>query len=457
MIDASIVLQKFMEKIGEIFDSFGEIDDLTVSINKETDQLGLDLLSEYIKWMDNEIRESQHRKKDWSVERNNDRNTILTEMGQLEYNRTYFVSKTKKRYAYLADECLGITVHQRMDKGFKDKLVNTATEISYEKATCLVGRDKVSRQTVKQAIHSFDTDMIKHVVLPGENEEKKKVPHLFVDADEDHISIKGKEKAEQKLVYVYEGARFNEKEGKNELVNPYYLTAVSGPELFMELYEYIKNNYDFNVIERIYIQGDGAHWIKGGTNIIPNSRFVLDKYHMMKQAWKCVGTDSEMRGRLWGALESGDMDELDVIMNEVIEKSDDEERDNIIKGFKYFYNNFDGIRIYSDPCENPGRCSAEGHVSHILSHRLSSRPLTWSEKGSDNMARLRVCLKNGGSIKDIRNNQEYVSEIEKTCFKRNRYLTDGHGMMYDVYHNITVLNKGHRTRLYEALRNLRGA
>lgn len=43
-------------------------------------------------------------------------------------------------------------------------------------------------------------------------------------------------------------------------------------------------------------------------------------------------------------------------------------------------------------------CSAEGHVSHILSSRLSSRPLGWYRKGVDQMSRLRVFASNGGDV-----------------------------------------------------------
>ncbi|MGI6574808.1 MAG: UPF0236 family transposase-like protein [bacterium] len=46
-------------------------------------------------------------------------------------------------------------------------------------------------------------------------------------------------------------------------------------------------------------------------------------------------------------------------------------------------------------------CSAEGHVSHILSSRLSSRPLGWSRTGVDQMARLRVFVANGGDVYDM--------------------------------------------------------
>ena len=47
-------------------------------------------------------------------------------------------------------------------------------------------------------------------------------------------------------------------------------------------------------------------------------------------------------------------------------------------------------------------CSAEGHVSHDLSHRLSSRPMGWSQDGADRMAKLRIYEKNFGRAKIIK-------------------------------------------------------
>lgn len=457
MIDISIVLQNFTKELGKTFDSFEQFEDLVQNMRENTDQLGLDMISTYMEALDEEIKESTERKKDWTVERFNDRNGILTEMGMLHYNRRYYSSKTGDGYSYLVDECMGITSHQRIDIGLKDKFVKTATDISYEKTTQSVGREKVSRQTVKKAIHDFEPELIKHVVLPDSPEEKEKIQYLYIDADEDHLSVLNKERAEQKLVYVYEGKTYNDKEDKMELLNPYYITGTSGTKLFREAYEYIKNNYDFNEIKKIYIQGDGANWIKGGTNIIPNSCYVLDKYHMMKQTKKCVGTDGELRARLWDSLMEADIEELDVVMNEVLDGAEEEKHKDIVKNFRYFYERFDGIKIYSDPNERLVGCSAEGHVSHILSHRLSSRPLTWSERGSDNMAKLRVCIKNGGNVTEIRRNQSYVRDIEKRKIIRNRFMTDGCGVMYDVYGNIEVLKTGHRTGLYKVLRKLRGA
>lgn len=46
-------------------------------------------------------------------------------------------------------------------------------------------------------------------------------------------------------------------------------------------------------------------------------------------------------------------------------------------------------------------CSAEGHVSSVLSERMSSRPMGWSETGSDRMCKLRCVIRNYGREKVI--------------------------------------------------------
>lgn len=54
-------------------------------------------------------------------------------------------------------------------------------------------------------------------------------------------------------------------------------------------------------------------------------------------------------------------------------------------------------------------CSAESHVSHVLSDRLSSRPMGWSQTGADRMSKLRCYERNygrDGIIKLVRYSRE---------------------------------------------------
>ena len=64
----------------------------------------------------------------------------------------------------------------------------------------------------------------------------------------------------------------------------------------------------------------------------------------------------------------------------------------------YILGNWPGIMLSMAKKDPNLRCSAEGHVSHVYSDRMSSRPLGWSKLGADKMARLRVYWKNGGDM-----------------------------------------------------------
>lgn len=67
----------------------------------------------------------------------------------------------------------------------------------------------------------------------------------------------------------------------------------------------------------------------------------------------------------------------------------------------YILSNWSGIQISMKGKDKNIQCSAEGHVSHVFSDRMSSRPLGWSRIGCDKMARLRVYQKNRGNMLEL--------------------------------------------------------
>lgn len=77
----------------------------------------------------------------------------------------------------------------------------------------------------------------------------------------------------------------------------------------------------------------------------------------------------------------------------------------------YFRNNWEAIqRAFHD--KNVLGCSAEGHVSNVYSDRMSSRPMGWSEIGSDRMCKLRCFVRNYG--------RERIADLVK--FRREKEL-----------------------------------
>ena len=68
---------------------------------------------------------------------------------------------------------------------------------------------------------------------------------------------------------------------------------------------------------------------------------------------------------------------------------------------EYILSNWSAVKVRLAGREGILGCSAEGHVSHVLSSRMSSRPMGWSKIGVEKMARLRAYYWNGGKMLEL--------------------------------------------------------
>ncbi|WP_442913554.1 UPF0236 family transposase-like protein [Lacrimispora sp.] len=102
------------------------------------------------------------------------------------------------------------------------------------------------------------------------------------------------------------------------------------------------------------------------------------------------------------------------IYERILTVTGDGNKYNEVQGaLTYFMNQWDGIRIRTEEAGGNWKCCAEGQVSHVLSARLSSRPMGWSEKGCDQMSKLRAYTRNGGKIIDLLEYQKKKKREEK--------------------------------------------
>ena len=147
---------------------------------------------------------------------------------------------------------------------------------------------------------------------------------------------------------------------------------------------------------KVYIIGDGASWIKRGLDVLPNSEFILDRFHLFKYMTKICGKGS--RKELFASLETNDKARFEAYVEQMKEKYPHRMK-QIIAGATYIENQWDYAR--ASLLRPDIRSSTEAHVSHILSARLSSRPLGWSKKGAETIAKLRVLVDNNESIQEF--------------------------------------------------------
>ena len=405
------------------------------AIREVTEELEIGVIRDSLELMDKKLRESRERKEKYEVV-HKDRRTIITSLGEVSFERTYFREKESRICTYLVDELIELGKKERLTEDAKVRMLEEVTEGSYRKSgemTCLNG-DKVSRQTVKNEIHALEFPEEK------EPEEKRKVKTLFIDADEDHVALQYLEKkgdvqrtegmyknngAINKIVYVYEGI---EQEGpkskRRRLVRPHYFCgSYSGEEnakLWEEVEEYIRRNYDEKVLEKVYLGADGGGWIKGAKEKLGEAVPVLDEFHLSKylvQMTHFLGDSAaDARRELKESIQGGKVESFLECCQKILSYTEDPAvKKRIERGRVYIQGNWDGAVRRLTARGIVCGCSAEGHVSHVLSARMSSRPMGWSRTGADKMARLLAYRKNGRDLLELVRYQDHGEELPKAA------------------------------------------
>ena len=376
---------------------------LELKVKEILNKLGKEIMKMVLEAQDAYIVEHREERPGWVIERRQEEKHVVTVFGEMCYRRTYFYHKETQSYAHLADAYAGYTPHMRVDAAVKALLADMATEQSYRRS----GRgpeqhrwgESLSGQTVKNTIDGIKVPLNSDDMTSAE---KRTVKVLYIEADEDHVARRGKKgRMPIPLVYVHEGIE-EAGRGRNRLRNARYF---SGPyktidDLWFAVLDYIENQYELDQIERIYINGDGAAWMRSGTEIIPKSVFVLDRFHLSKYIIAAVGSEPKLQKAIWEHIERSDLERVMEVLDNAQKLRPDRQK-AIKKAKRYIRGQWDGIETRNRYREEVHGCSAEGHVSHILSARLSNRPGAWSKGGAEQMAALRAAKANGLNIQEI--------------------------------------------------------
>lgn len=266
-------------------------------ITAELHNVGLRMIQDSLEAMDRMLLESPVRREHWVVESHTTKQ-MMTSLGVVTFRKTLFANKESGKSEYLLDQFLGLDRNERLTEDVLTRLLEEAAQTAYrrggENASLTSG---VSKQTVKNKLH--------HLEFPENHEKpekKKKVEYLYIDADEDHISLQFREKKGEltvrgnhqknntlitKLVYVYEGIEpESPKSRRHCLVTPHYFCGVNTGEgnqkFWDEVYDCIRSRYDLETVKKIYLNADGGGWIREGMERLAGVTCVLDGFHLKK-------------------------------------------------------------------------------------------------------------------------------------------------------------------------------
>lgn len=235
-------------------------------VSKEVTNLGCSMIAEEQESYDEILRKRKDLRKGWYIVRR-DETTITTSLGDVTYSRTLFKNTKTGNSCYLLDKLLEIESHTRMSEDAIARMLEEAADSNYRKggAKASISGSVMTKETVMNKLHELEFPKTLH------EGERKNVDTLYIDADEDHVSLQYLEKKGNikkprintimpRLAYVYEGID-TEENGRPKLVNVKYFGGVYDgtgeiERFWKGVYEYIESAYDVDKIKRINLNGD---------------------------------------------------------------------------------------------------------------------------------------------------------------------------------------------------------
>ncbi len=396
----------------------GGLSKFTEDLNDRLMQLGYELTKFSLEYAEDIIFKLKERKQEFESLEIDDRK-IVTIFGEVDFKRRYYLDRTTSERVYLLDEYFKIAPKERLLENVETKLIEEAIESNYEKAGKVVAyKTEISKQTVMNKISELKIN------LEAEKSTMKKVvDNIYCIADEDHVHLQKGGIEEPRLIVVYDSVT---KDGKRlKLCNKKHFGGVYKSridDLWEEVLTYLDNIYELDKVKNIYVLGDGANWIKTGLEWLPKSINILDKFHLTKVVNGIVGKETkenakekaEYKRRIYRSFYAFNFEETKNIVYEILaEEMEENTRKKKEKLLGYILNNKEGItNLYKYQKELHG-CSAEGHISHLYSARLSSRPLGWKTINVDNVSRLRLLRADNREIKEVVHNKRKVIEFKE--------------------------------------------
>ena len=384
------LFQSFVNHLNNILIDNQYLHEIEHNIQKSTNILNLDTLKQILEFLDLEYKNSNERKEKYYVQQTRQR-TLITSLGLLTFNKTYYKSKKiingKYEYYSFLEDYLGISKWSKMTLAAETQLINNALDNGYTwSANNSIPNYITTRQTISSKIQTINYNYI-------ENIERKETPDvIYIEADEVHANLQsrspGKKNRIVPVILTHEGHKETFVK-KKELKEQHYISSsiLKTDKLWEETYKFLDKKYDLSKEPTIFISGDGGPWIKSYDVAFSNAIYVLDPFHYFNKKLSVIFkkepivtsiADSYLRHRM--------IDEFKLLVKTQIEQYPDEKKE-ILKVQRFLINNIDGIINQKHPLYKCP-CSMEGHISNKYAKFITSRPHSYSEGGLENIVQL---------------------------------------------------------------------
>ena len=241
------LFQSLVNHLSNILENNLFLHELDHNISNSNNELNLDILKQILEYL--EYKNSKERKSLYYVQQTRER-TLITSLGLLTFNKTYYKSKKiingkYKYYSYLEDY-LGIAKWAKMTLASEVILINNTLDSGYSwSANNSIPNYITARQTISSKIQSINYNYV-------ENISKKDTPEvIYIEDDEVHANLQSRDKGTKNrilsVILTHEGHKevfFKKKKLKEQ----HYIASsiLKTDKVWNEAYKYLDTKYDLD-------------------------------------------------------------------------------------------------------------------------------------------------------------------------------------------------------------------
>ena len=410
--------------------------DIIEHIAELVSKLAIESLLYYFKLIDDNFKHSETRKRSYYIKGYRDR-TIITPFGELTFTRTIYELKTpnqnnKKTCLTYLDRHLGLPRYDRYDPTVKAMIFEQfSTQNSMTKVGRIIGDRIYSSFTKKESrkYHEIPRQTIQNIVSksnvykPSLKEVDYDVDTIFIMADEKFVATQGngRNKVMVKSCVVFDGLRNTASKGTEYTGKYSYSNFESTEDFWMEVYDIVSQRYDLEKQPTIYIMGDGARWIKNGTQFFKNSSFALDRFHF-SQAINHITKDSDYKKLIYNYILNDRKKDYKTIIEHLINNIDSSREEIIREKSKYLLNHWNAIHtMYKEVMIG---CGMEGAISHNIASIFSNIPKGYNEDNLETYLNIRHLHLNNYDLREV-----YLNIYDK----EEKIVTDLKPLNYSMF------------------------
>ena len=310
----SVFSQKLYEMINIVFESITSNDvnsrylSLISNLQNSTRNIIKSTIVSLFEAIDTEYKDSKDRLLYYYISKTNVKRTIITVVGEISFERTYYKDKNTGKCFFYIDSLFNLPKYDHYDPILKGIAINNAFHTSQAQSA------KTTSSIISDITYFSDYDALKDIPrqsifnwikkwnVPNIIPDSVDTPeNLYVMADEKYIGCQDLKKDLMiKSFVTFEGI---EQVGKHrrKLLNRSTFSCNSS-SAWVPFMDFIAKKYDFSKIKNIYLLGDGAYWIREGAkelklNPTNNVNFYLCEFHF-KQAIHHITRDKDERNNL---------------------------------------------------------------------------------------------------------------------------------------------------------------